>query len=214
MAFKKFVRTRVQSDEPVISISDNRFQYSAVFRKLAELHKYTHVEYFVDEDNRKVGFKFHNDSTSRDGYSTWRNRSSALEVMKRHKWVNKVALSKNSDERQFVAHQLQGMWVIQLCPAFENSVLRDKSPASLPDQSGIYRYVNANNEVVYIGKGNIKARFSAEGRKDWIFNVVEYSIIEGDDAQFEWESYWIEKYKENNDGYLPHYNKVSGRKEA
>ena len=215
MPFTKFVRTRVQADEPVIAISDNRFQYSSVFSKLSELEKYPYVEYFVEEDNRKIAFKFHKEPITRDCYIVNKSsnyRSAALEVMNRYPWVDKVAQAQNSDDRKFVALKLQGMWVIQLSPSFEISVDRSNSPKGLPEQSGIYQYVNDKGDIVYIGKGNIKQRHMDRQRKDWIYSKVEYSIVDGDEAQYEWESYWLEKYKEKNDGYLPYYNKVSGHK--
>ena len=214
MAFKKFIRTKVQADEPVIGFGDNRFQYSAVFSKLAELDKFTHVEYFIDEEQRKISLKFHKDRNSKDCYTlSGKNnkyRSAAAELMKRLLWIDKVAKSKNSDERKFVATKHSGMWVIQLSPAFENSVLKNFASSDLPNESGIYRYINEEEEIVYIGKGNIKARYSQQERSDWVFSGVEFSIVNGDEEQYEWESYWIEKFREASNGLLPYYNKVSG----
>ncbi|HCE2133955.1 hypothetical protein CGI80_25195 [Vibrio parahaemolyticus] len=214
MTFVKFVRTRVQADEPVIGFGDNRFQYSAVFTKIAELNKYSQVEYFIDEENRKIGFKFYDAFDSRDSYSLGGKsnyyRSAAADLIKRYLWVKKVAESENSEDRKFVARKSQGMWVIQLAPAFELTVNRDSCPKALPDDYGIYRYISDDGQIVYIGKGNIKRRFGVPERKDWNFNRIEYSLIPCDAEQFEWEAYWIEKFKENNNGFLPYYNKVSG----
>lgn len=214
MPFVKFVRTRVDASEPVISFGDNRLQYTAVFCKLAELSKYNQVEYFIDEENRKIGLKFYCDSDNRNCYilggKTNSYRSAAADLIKKYPWIKQIANTKNSEDRKFVARKTQGMWVIQLTPSFELSQARELCPKELPNDRGIYRYLNDDNQIVYIGKGHIKNRFNSPERKDWKFSKVEYSIIAEDEEQYEWESYWIEKYKENNNGLLPYYNKVSG----
>ena len=216
MVLKRFIRTKVQIDEPVISFGDKRFQYSAVFSKIAELNKYTHVEYFFDEEQRRIGFKFYDKAVSKDCYALGQRhnnfRSSATEVMNRYRWVNKTASSIYSEDRKFVSTKTQGMWTIQLSPSFEASVLRKFALSELPNESGIYRYVDENEKTVYIGKGHFKNRFSDPLRKDWIFHKIEYSIVNGEEAQFEWESFWIEKFKELSGGFLPYYNKISGHK--
>ena len=218
MAFQKFIRTTVQADEPVITIGDNKFHYSATFTKLAELNKYSFVEYFVDEESRQIGFKYYDNNETRDCVtltvktgSTY-YRSSAGDLISRYSWVKKVASMKSTDDRKFIAKQRQGLWVIQLAPAFEVTILRSNAPKNLPDDSGIYRYRNDKDQIVYIGKGNIKTRYSMKDRKDWNFSSIDYSIVKGDENQLEWESYWIERFKETNSGFLPYYNKVSGHK--
>lgn len=215
MAFQEFIRTKVQAREPVISLGDNKFHYSSVFSKLAELGSNNYVGYFFDEATREIAFKFYKKRNSRNSYTLINKngqkfRSAAGEVMKRFPWVDKVARAKQVDDRKFVATEKQGMWVIQLAPAFEITVFRNDAPSNLPDKSGIYRYTNEDDEIVYIGKGNIKTRYSEQSRKEWIFSKVEYSIVSGDKEQYEWESYWIEKFKESSSGYLPYYNNVSG----
>jgi len=79
------------------------------------------------------------------------------------------------------------------------------------DAKGIYRYWD-KDVVVYIGKGNIKDRFREVGRSDWKFDTIEYSIINDENEQYEWESYWLEKFKEENSERLPYYNKIAGAK--
>ena len=97
------------------------------------------------------------------------------------------------------------MWVIQLCPAFELRTDRKGSDVP-PDTQGIYRYVNAKNEVVYIGRGIIRQRMNAPERKDWDFQTVEFSIVEEQADREKWEAYWINRFKEDNGGRLPYHN--------
>ena len=100
------------------------------------------------------------------------------------------------------------MWVIQLCPAFENK--RARESADIPGEAvGIYRYLRSD-EVMYIGRGGIKQRLAAPERKDWLFDKVEFSLVENPDDQLKWEAYWLARYKEDNNGELPIYNKIGG----
>lgn len=217
MAFEKFIRTRVQSDEAVITIADNRFQYSAVFSKIAELNKYNAVEYFVDVNSREIRFSFSKENDSKNKFTLQNKpgsniyRSAAKELISRYLWVKKTASMPKVDDRKFVAKKINGMWNIQLAPSFEMTFHKGDMPKEILDGSGIYRYLDKNNEIVYIGRGNIKNRYSESGREKWNFDKIEYSIINaGEQEQGEWESYWIEKFKESNNDRLPYYNKISG----
>jgi hypothetical protein len=96
---------------------------------------------------------------------------------------------------------------VQICPAFENKKPRD---GEIPNKGGIYRYKRAG-ETVYIGRGNIAERAREPQRKEWDFDLVEYSLVTNPDEQTKWEYYWIERYKEE-EGRLPIYNKISGAK--
>jgi hypothetical protein len=75
---------------------------------------------------------------------------------------------------------------------------------------GIYRYLRENGEIVYIGRGPIKARLQSPERKEWDFDVIEYSIVLNPDDQVKWEDYWIERFKADHNGERPFYNVVSG----
>lgn len=95
-------------------------------------------------------------------------------------------------------------------PIFENSIKRDKVDKIGYEVRGIYRYVD-NGRVVYIGKGVVRQRLQELQRGEWKFDTIEYSVIEDDESQFEWESFWIERHKYENENYLPAYNSISGR---
>jgi hypothetical protein len=98
-------------------------------------------------------------------------------------------------------------------PSFETRVNRSDATRINFGDKGIYRYLK-NTQIVYIGKGNVRDRLNEQQREDWDFDIIEYSIIEKQDEQFEWENYWIEKYKEENEGFLPTYNLISGNKKG
>ena len=123
-------------------------------------------------------------------------------------WVQSVTkLAPKS--RRFTVSKEGNLWVIQLCPAFEEQ--RARESADIPsDASGVYRYVRESGEVVYVGRGLIKSRLAEPQRVDWDFDRVEYSIVSNPDDQVMWETYWLDKIKRENKGKLPRYNRVSG----
>ena len=215
MPWVKFKRLRVSAKEPSIVVGSDRFIYNTMLAKLAELSKNKFVLYHTDEDQRKIAFEFSTKNAS-DAYPVQVQRgilyrSSCGDLVQRNLWIRKIAESKLNEEKKFAAiEERKNFWVIQLVPAFEYQMKRtDKS--QLPSEAkGIYRYIDKDKSIVYIGKGNIKSRLNEPERTDWNFDTIEYSIIEDDSDQLEWESYWIDKFKETNNGRLPYYNKVSG----
>lgn len=215
MAFVKFVRTKVTNKtDPIASLSKNHFHFHAVAARMAELEHKSHVIYHFDAESRKIGFEFRSDADDRSSYAIFSKvgtksfRSTISDVCNRYPWVRAVALLDDPEDRKFLMKPEQRMWVIQLCPAFEHS---EKSVSDVPtDANGIYRYLDAGDKIIYIGKGNVRRRYAEKGRSDWGISTIEYSIVSDDDAQFEWEHYWVEKYKEKHHGNLPPRNLVSG----
>jgi hypothetical protein len=209
----KIKKIIVQKDEPSVTVSQNRFSFNAVMKKLAELDKYTHVTFYVDEENRRIAFEFKQNSNDEDDYQIIKIKSQIIcasrEIFKKQ-WVAKVNELKG--QNVFAAKHEGKKWIITLCPAFENQIKRDDAKNIPVDIKGIYRYLDTGR-IVYIGKGNIKTRLNSSERGNWKFDLIEYSIINDDEKAFEWENYWIEKYKDENKGQLPTYNLISGHSE-
>jgi len=59
--------------------------------------------------------------------------------------------------------------------------------------------------------GDIRTRLKDLQRKDWLFDTIEYSIIKDKESRTEWESFWIERFKSENDNKLPAYNLIRGK---
>jgi len=214
---EKFKRIRVSQDEPVIAIRDNRFYFNSTFSKIAELKDKKFVRYYLDEKKMEIGFEFLSEKEDSHCYqigneSNKKNnfRSSAGELISRYPRMKKIHNSRDNDLKKFVATKLGNLWIIKLRPSFENSVDREDINKLANELSGIYRYLNGFDEVVYIGEGNIKQRGKVQERREWKYDKIEYSIIEKEDERYYWESYWIEKHKEQNNGQLPYYNLLSG----
>ena len=140
-------------------------------------------------------------------------------------WVKAVADKEHIEDRKFELKSYRGdlpkdntskergepPWYIQLMPAFEQSI-RSAEIGNLPEGvKGIYRYRGGNDgkEIIYIGKGSIRARYQQETqRKEWSVSRIEYSVLANDEEAYEWENYWLNRHREENNGALPRYNKV------
>lgn len=221
MAWKKVTRedTYEGSDAPYISVASHQFRFNAVFAKIAEIDLRSRVTLYIDDRERRIAFEFHTDqkpdsfALTPDG-SPGRGKArkglgcTSMGVLAKYPWV--AAVSRQAmKNRRFTPKKEGSLWVIQLCPAFE--IRKARESADIPaDHAGIYRYLREDGEIVYIGRGPIKARLNSPEREMWTFDVVEYSVVDDPDQQVRWEDYWIERFKEDHNGEKPIYNKISG----
>jgi hypothetical protein len=206
------------SDKPFVSISSDHISFNAMFTRLAEIGPEKRVIVHIDQETRRLGFEFIPDDRP-DSFALSRASSDkkgkkrtglfcSAGVLRDHPWIRSISKLPIPDRRFYNPRKEGQMWVIQLCPAFEERKARES--ANIPsDANGIYRYIREDGEIVYIGRGNIKKRLSSPNRQEWDFDIVEYSIITDPDLQIKWEEYWIQRFSKEN-GRLPFYNKISG----
>jgi hypothetical protein len=207
------------SDRPFIAVTTDHFAFNAMFVRIAELSPDKRVTAYADPENLKLGFEFHTEekpdsfalssqSSDKRGMKRTSMQCAARGVVMKFPWIKSVTKLPVKD-RRFEPKKEGHLWVIQLCPAFEERKARES--ADIPsDATGIYRYVRDDGEIVYIGRGNIKNRLASPEREDWEFAVIEYSILENPDQQLKWEDYWLTRYQEEHGGKLPIYNKILG----
>jgi len=207
MTWVKVKKTKVQRNEPSVTVSSDRFSFNSCFSKLGELIKNSFVNFYCDEENRKIGFEFKKDSDSNDDYRVIAARYCKNSELLNKPWIRKIAQMK--EKLVFAAKKEGKKWVITLCPAFEIAVKRNEYNKIPEAAKGIYRYIKGD-EVVYIGKGNIRERLNEKQRIEWKFDLIEYSEIEDSEEALSWEDYWIGKYKSSHDFELPLYNIISG----
>jgi hypothetical protein len=210
MAWRIVRRVATTSNDPLIIVHKQRFSYNILFYRLAELEKNQYVTYYVDEENRKIGFEFGNQETEHTSKIVGSNKQGYVSYsteLFRQPWIKKAGEMK--EQNKYKPTRDGKKWVITLRPIFENRIKRENIEKLGSNVKGIYRYLD-NGQVVYIGKGFIRKRLNEEQRKNWKFDAIEYSIINDDDEQYEWESYWIDEFKRVNDNFLPPYNIISG----
>jgi len=217
MPLVQFKRVLKRVKEPIVSIRDGRFHFNVYFARVAELSGKRGVLYSVDDDLREIGFEFIADADdNEDAYTLeYRGRLSsfrctALDLIAKKPWVRSVAFLASNEVKSFTARKSGKVWVVRLMPSFEMVVERQDSGLIPDDARGIYRYRDAKGEVVFIGKGVIRSRLSEPLRKSWEFRWIDYSTITSEEDQFTWEAFWIDRFKETNNGRLPYYNRHAG----
>jgi hypothetical protein len=193
----------------VLTVNLGRLYFSKDFSKEAEIEKKKFVQLKIDNIERKLGFVFYPENKDDKFLTVNSSIDSGFYVQKKDvndlEWVKTVDSTPYND---FKIVKEANIWVAQLCPAFEHSVLREDYLNIPSEAKGIYRYLH-KGEVVYVGKGWIRNRFNAKPRKDWEFDEIQYSIIEDETNRSTWEEYWINFYEEM-DGRLPKLNKIHG----
>lgn len=219
MSFKIFQRldSFTRDSIPKISVRKEHLGFNEVFVKEANLQTFKKVKISIDEENFRIGFEFHNSDDPNslalfsDNPSNRTKACSAVQLIRQYGFIKKISELQNPLDRQFEVKQdtqKRGFWIAQLCPAFEHTA---SSESDLRGLKGIYQYKRSDGAVVYIGRGNILSRINAPDRKEWDFDVVEYSIIDDPAEQSRWEAYWLDKFAEK-EGRLPFYNKIKGKK--
>ncbi len=204
---------------PLVTIRRLAIAFNTHFTALAKLTDMTRVSVFLDRDHFRIGFEFHKNSSDEDSYSLLADggggaRSGGGRViqpyalMNANPWIAAVGKIEDPRQRRFKPewHSADKKWIISLCPAFEISVSHKSDIPS--DVRGIYRY-RRDDEIVYIGRGIVRSRLQAPERKEWDFDVIEYSQLQSETEQERWESYWLDQFVKQN-GKLPLYNRISG----
>ena len=223
MAIKEVVLERIPSQDSVLYINKSGISFSASFIKKEKLEAAEGVKFFVDdEDPYYLGFVFTSDSSAPNTLSlmaSGRSKGGSAGVtIKAAELINKSIVLKsiqkmpNKLDRTFeiTFDKQQKLYSILLRPNFEVTVnWSDKN--RIPDSfSGIYRYLDNNDQTVYIGKGNIKARALSPERTQWGVTKIQYSVIESDDKSYYWENYYLERFVSIN-GAKPPFNVIMGK---
>ena len=216
----------------MVTVNPTSFTFSVEARDMANLKDMHWMRVHTDPDERLIVFEPFAGLDKRPGLlklgtsNMGHKRLTAKGLIAQRPWIKAVA-ALPLEQRKFEIKPYLGPmppskkngearkpWYIQLMPAFEEFVIPSQIDRFAATEKGIYRYWS-DDEVVYIGKGNIRERFQSETeRKNWLVSKIEYSVIEDDQEAFEWESWWIERFREENNGHRPRFNKVGGHRDA
>jgi hypothetical protein len=213
-------------DLPQVTVRRASVAYNKHLRDAAKLDDFQRVTFHIDDEEHRIGLKFHNDaqdsnaykvhfdggSSGREGQTLRRKRIYATQcthIINSTPWLKKISRLEEPVFRRFVARldDRQGLWILQLRPSFEFKAL---TPEQIPsDAVGIYRYIH-KDEVVYIGQGHIRSRARDGVRDHWDCDCIEYSVIDPEEARFRWEKEWLDLHQQRH-SKLPRYNRVGGR---
>ncbi|WP_413292335.1 hypothetical protein ACLSU7_13090 [Bdellovibrio sp. HCB185ZH] len=217
---KKYLNPKknLREERSTISIRRHGIAIHSHFAKMIGLKTGTQVSIYLDRESYRISLEIHSKdrfvagayTVCADGGGVSKSKNGKLiqctSMLKSEKWLYKIATSLDVRDRTFSISKYQNKWMSSLTPAFEHSVERS---AKIQNGSGIYRYRNASNEIVYVGRGNIGDRKSSYERKDWDFTKIEFSILNNKTSEIEYESYWLSKHQ-SQFGTLPAYNRIRG----
>jgi hypothetical protein len=219
----KFIRTDGQSSDARAYVTLRRaaIAFNAHFVRANKLTDMTRVTIYCDPSQYRVGFRFHSDSADQNSFALTGDGghrggdSRAVQVnslMKRHRWLSAAARSSAASRTHYQPEwrAADGLWVINVRPSFETHAASANDIE--PGICGIYRYI-ADGRVVYIGRGDIRARTSSPERAQWVIDAIEFSEVEDSDEQAKWEASWLDEHR-NESGTLPLYNRIGGKRDT
>ena len=225
MAIKEVSLDRIPSQDAVLYISKSGITFSATFIKKHNLQNHLGVKFFVDdEEPYYLGFNFVNDTSEPNTLSllaSGRSKGgSAGFTIKASELINKNAILKNIQklpdrtDRTFEISfdKKSNLFSITLRPNFEITVSWTDKNRIPETYTGIYKYIGKEGQVLYIGKGNIKARANSPERNSWGVSKIQYSVIADDEKCFYWENYYLERFVASN-GAKPPFNVIMGKSE-
>ncbi len=186
---------------------------SSAFIKNNDLFKANRVSIGIDTEDKYTFYLKFTQDVNADGF--------LLNGKDNNRFVNCRSFVSNSEilsdileqdtkeHHHFEVHKdrFTDTYYFHVIPNFERMCLPDQLPK---DINGIYQYLNKDQEVIYIGEGNIKQRYNSPERKNWDILTIEYSQIEDMSKRKIYESIHIQKY-ENAHGKKPLHNIQGGK---
>jgi hypothetical protein len=219
MGVKIFIPPHTSKFDHNLSITAQGFGFSAKFIKDNNLEKNKFVQFGEDTENK---FKFYVGFPEKNSESCFElqghSKKNFNRTVKAGFFINSNDILKEIKNGSLTAQQRRfnleydksnSMYFFQVIPNFESSC----SPDNLEDVQCIYRYLNNDNIVIYIGIGNLKKRFKAPEKSSWISEVktIEYSLVEDKNDREKFENISLKAYVSKY-GQKPIYNKNLGKK--
>ena len=222
MVIKEVILERIPAKDSVIYLNKSGISFSAAFVRKHNLTESEGVKFFVDdEDPHFLGFEFVNDTSQKNTLSLVASGRSkggsagftvkAQELMRSNPILSTIASFEKKDDRTFEVSfdKKRKLFYIRLKPCFEFSVAWEARNTIPNGTKGIYRYLNKDEQVIYIGKGEIRSRADSSERREWQIRKIEYSIIEEEESSYFWEAHYIARHVSTY-GTKPTYNLVLG----
>jgi hypothetical protein len=225
MVIKEVVLERIPSQDSVLYLNKSGITFSANFIKKHGLQDSEGVKFFQDdEDPHYLGFKFLSDSKEANTLSLLASGRSkggsagftikAAELINKNRILKSIQKMPDKQDRTFEIHfdKRTSVYSILLRPNFEITTNWPDKHKIPEEYLGIYRYLNKEGQVLYIGKGGIKARANSPERQQWGVSKIEYSVILDDEKCYYWENYYLERFVMAH-GAKPPFNVIMGKSE-
>jgi|TARA_B110000438_G_C15614236_1_gene563596 hypothetical protein len=202
-----------------LSISSAGITFNAEFVRNKKLLAKKAVKFFTDDGQYFFGFEFLDDKepwsfTFRETNlktTTATRTCNAGGLISQSKVLSNIKKEPLRRDRIFEIQEdatNPGMFYVELKPGFEFTTEFSNIKNVPNDVTGIYRCLDQEEKVVYIGSGLVKAESLAAQKKSGAqFKFVEYSPVADRDKAYKWERHYQEEYKKQF-GVLPTFNKI------
>ena len=208
-----------------VSFTKTGGRFSAAFIKGHDFRNHQSFRVHVDDDKPyKIIFEVVEEKNApnskklrKDGEGC--GRVFALNAIKEEfKTVETLIKLKHSvHTHSFEIHALphsKNYFYCDIIPMFEQTRSWEDRNSIPSKMNGIYKYLNHEDTVIYIGMGNIKERTSESDRKDWGIKTIQFSEVvdfsEHKRITKEYESTHMQNHKKMNDNNLPIHNFMNG----
>tara|TARA_B100000242_G_scaffold290342_1_gene261618 strand:+ start:587 stop:1282 length:696 start_codon:yes stop_codon:yes gene_type:complete len=215
--WKKIEHSRQRLTGEKLTLRDGGLTWGANFIRNNDLIEKKAVSFFIsEEDPYKLGFQFLDKQTQGSSKlvgqlhpsNTATRQCNCKALINNSKLLSRIKESENREDRIFSIKKEEDIFYIQMNPCFEYSIQFSEIRTLDKSIKGIYRCLDSNENVVYIGSGRIHDEALAAQKKcETQFKYIEYSMIADRDAAFDWERYHQLEHKKIY-GDLPYYNKV------
>lgn len=208
------------TEQPLVTIRNNGIGLNKKCLEDASAKYGYYVELFVSPDKHKLGFRFSKDQPE-DSYLLGKDggrrkgtkATTGSAVLACGKFIrDNLSLFTPDSSKPYVltpSSDDSGIWFINLALSFPLK-LSEVTPDAC--STGVYRYLS-QGEVVYVGHGLLKERFSSKERTDWVFDEIEYRLVDSEDERFKLERMHLDSFL-NDTGRLPLYNRYNGRQRS
>lgn len=214
--WKRVVPERANLRGEYISIRSVGFTFSAALIKKYNLQNKKAVAILKGDDPFLFGFELL-DEIEKGSYtlrgssgdnSTATRTIHCGSIINQSKLLTRISSLPTKDEKSFKAELHDDILIIRLAPCFEQLIAFSDIKDLNKDKSGIYRCLDSQDTIVYIGSGKIKERAITRQKETGThFNYIEYSEIPDRDQAMYWERYYHQEFK-NKFGELPLYNRI------
>ena len=182
MSMKLYVSPSYSELDEYITISKSGFFFSADFMEKNKLTQNNYCQFFTSSDEEyKFGVSFSKDklegsfaiiNTLRGKYKEKSMARSTTATAFFNSTPIFKELVKTGYKQRFGLkfEKNSNCYIFKVIPCFEIS----KKPDDIPDDiTGIYRCLDKDKHILYIGKGNIKSRVKEHDNKGWGISKVE-----------------------------------------
>lgn len=214
--WKRIVPERTNLRGEYISIRSVGFTFSAALIKKYNLQNKKAVAILKGDNPFLLGFEMLDEiekgsytlrSASNDNSAATRTIHCGS-IINQSKLLTRIKDLPTRDEKSFKVEVQDNILIIRLAPCFEQLIAFSDIKDLNKEKSGIYRCLDSQDKIVYIGSGKIKERAIARQKETGTqFNYIEYSEIPDREQAMYWERHYHKEFQKRF-GELPLFNRI------